>query len=367
MELKIGLIKNLATISLLPNLILCQPNYDIPQNRLNQKTIEINNQINLNDTINENLINYYDAKIELLKRKRDSLENLLNNSNPLEIKNINNNVNYNENNFENSFNNNINYFENKSINNKVNDDKNNKNLKYIIDENKNINDKVNDDNHKNNKINENKNDYLEKKVIQNNTTQKYNNILYPINTNQLIKPISIINHNDLERKTEAFNLLPEQLKELNDLKKNEYVIWIDKDNQTLSVYQNSSYGLIEVENYLASTGKVKGNKTKRLDAKTPEGNFEIISIHESHNWHYENRLAYGPYFFRLSGEFSRIGIHGTDQPHLLGNNVSLGCIRVSNENVLKLYENYIKIGTKIVISDSKKNKKDYSEVIKNVN
>jgi L,D-transpeptidase YbiS len=33
-----------------------------------------------------------------------------------------------------------------------------------------------------------------------------------------------------------------------------------------------------------------------------------------------------------------IYIHGTNQPHLLGQPVSHGCIRVSNEDVLELYE-----------------------------
>lgn len=56
--------------------------------------------------------------------------------------------------------------------------------------------------------------------------------------------------------------------------------------------------------------------------------------------------AYGPYAYGLSG-FSdvlqsfnggpgQLGIHGTNEPQLLGQRVSHGCIRMSNENITKL-------------------------------
>jgi lipoprotein-anchoring transpeptidase ErfK/SrfK len=44
-----------------------------------------------------------------------------------------------------------------------------------------------------------------------------------------------------------------------------------------------------------------------------------------------------------------IAIHGTDQPQLLGNGVSHGCIRVSNEDILRLYEE-LEVGTPVIIS-----------------
>ena len=43
-----------------------------------------------------------------------------------------------------------------------------------------------------------------------------------------------------------------------------------------------------------------------------------------------------------------IAIHGTDRPELLGQRVSHGCIRLSNENALRLFHN-VQVGTPVVI------------------
>jgi lipoprotein-anchoring transpeptidase ErfK/SrfK len=43
-----------------------------------------------------------------------------------------------------------------------------------------------------------------------------------------------------------------------------------------------------------------------------------------------------------------IAIHGTDQPELLGDAISHGCIRMSNEDVLRLYEE-IEVGTPVIV------------------
>jgi hypothetical protein len=45
---------------------------------------------------------------------------------------------------------------------------------------------------------------------------------------------------------------------------------------------------------------------------------------------------------------NEIAIHGTDRPELLGRQVSHGCIRLSNENVIRLFHN-VQIGTPVVI------------------
>ena len=43
-----------------------------------------------------------------------------------------------------------------------------------------------------------------------------------------------------------------------------------------------------------------------------------------------------------------IAIHGTDQPELLGDDISHGCIRMSNEDVLRLYEE-LEVGAPVII------------------
>jgi lipoprotein-anchoring transpeptidase ErfK/SrfK len=68
--------------------------------------------------------------------------------------------------------------------------------------------------------------------------------------------------------------------------------------------------------------------------------------------------AYGPYAFGLSGysanlrQFAggpgEIGMHGTNQPQLLGHDVSHGCIRMSNAAVTKL-AHLVPLGTPVYI------------------
>lgn len=43
-----------------------------------------------------------------------------------------------------------------------------------------------------------------------------------------------------------------------------------------------------------------------------------------------------------------IAIHGTDRPELLGDDISHGCIRMSNEDVLRLYEE-LEVGAPVII------------------
>jgi hypothetical protein len=157
---------------------------------------------------------------------------------------------------------------------------------------------------------------------------------------------------EYDKKINNYNQLPEQLKKLDNLSMNEYVFWIDKNNPSLSVYQNTNKGLIKIEEFIASTGRNEGKKERRGDNKTPEGSFYIKSIENSSNWvHWSGKKnAYGPNFLRLETGFQGIGIHGTNEPHLLGKNVSEGCIRLSNENLIYLLENYANLGTKVIVS-----------------
>jgi hypothetical protein len=48
---------------------------------------------------------------------------------------------------------------------------------------------------------------------------------------------------------------------------------------------------------------------------------------------------------------NEIAIHGTDKPELLGRRVSHGCIRLSNENAVRLYHN-VQVGTPVIIVGS---------------
>lgn len=98
---------------------------------------------------------------------------------------------------------------------------------------------------------------------------------------------------------------------------------------------------------------------------TPRGRFQVMFKEENPVWILpdwvfvergeptpppgspERRVegALGDAALYLGGE---IAIHGTDQPELLGQDVSHGCIRISNEDVRRLYQE-LEVGTPVVI------------------
>lgn len=57
---------------------------------------------------------------------------------------------------------------------------------------------------------------------------------------------------------------------------------------------------------------------------------------------------FGSRWLGLNVPWGVYGIHGTNKPHLIGENVSSGCIRMQNKDVEKLFE-IIGIGTKVHI------------------
>ncbi len=89
---------------------------------------------------------------------------------------------------------------------------------------------------------------------------------------------------------------------------------------------------------------------------TPKGIFYSLEVAKLQN----PDGPYGPYALGLSGfsdvltEFGRgdgqIAIHGTNQPALLGQQASHGCVRVSNEAIIRLVQEF-PLGAPVVITD----------------
>lgn len=87
---------------------------------------------------------------------------------------------------------------------------------------------------------------------------------------------------------------------------------------------------------------------------TPTGTFFVAELLEQSN----PRGLYGPYAFGLSaysnvlysfgGGPGQIGIHGTNEPSLLGTSASHGCIRVANAVIARLAR-LLPLGTPVVI------------------
>ena len=89
---------------------------------------------------------------------------------------------------------------------------------------------------------------------------------------------------------------------------------------------------------------------------TPTGVYFVVELLRSP----DPLGPYGPYAFGLSaystvlthfgaGGKGEIGLHGTNEPQLLGNDVSHGCIRVANEDVTRLAK-ILPLGTPVEIT-----------------
>jgi hypothetical protein len=146
---------------------------------------------------------------------------------------------------------------------------------------------------------------------------------------------------------------------------------VDKNSQHIRVYNKD--GLI-LEDFPVSTGQNPGNKLIAGDLKTPEGIFPVTSKEDASEWTYDFEDgrgpvtgAYGPLFIRLDVDsnnifynsrskfyftseksFVGIGIHGTHDPSKIGNRASHGCIRLKNEDLLRL-QKYVYSGMLTII------------------
>ena len=131
-------------------------------------------------------------------------------------------------------------------------------------------------------------------------------------------------------------------------------ILISKQDMYLTVFD---YKGNAVGKYPIACGLNSGDKEKQGDMKTPEGVFKISEIQESDNWTHdfndgmgEIKGAYGPYFIRLFvPDFKGIGIHGTHDSTSIGKRITEGCIRLRNEDLIKLVPQ-VKHGTVVVIT-----------------
>lgn len=92
-----------------------------------------------------------------------------------------------------------------------------------------------------------------------------------------------------------------------------------------------------------------GDKLAVGDCRTPEGDFEVVSIEDASDWEHEGERVYGPFFVRLlCPPWEGIGIHGTSEPDSLGTKATRGCIRMRNEDVSHL-ASVVGVGTPVRI------------------
>lgn len=121
-------------------------------------------------------------------------------------------------------------------------------------------------------------------------------------------------------------------------------VLVDKSTNTMLIEKNGA----EVFRKSVATGTG--------DTPTPSGLFFIREIIST-----DAKGPYGPYVLGLSGYSEvfqtfaggegAIGIHGTNQPGLVGTNASFGCVRVTND-VMQSIVRMLPLGTPVEITDS---------------
>lgn len=133
-------------------------------------------------------------------------------------------------------------------------------------------------------------------------------------------------------------------------------IVISKQDFTLSLYDSDEKLVCR---FPVAVGKNYGNKQRKGDMKTPEGEFSIQQIQPASDWGHDFGdgkgwipNCYGNWFIRLKTPPHRgIGIHGTHAPESIGTRATEGCIRLRNADLDSL-KPMVKVGMPVVILPS---------------
>jgi len=91
--------------------------------------------------------------------------------------------------------------------------------------------------------------------------------------------------------------------------------------------------------YRVCASRERGQKKGKDDWRTPEGTFRIHGVYNSTDWTYKdtNDKCYGPFFISLmTPPFWGIGIHGTNSPYSVPGRRSHGCMRMHNEDIVRV-------------------------------
>lgn len=143
-------------------------------------------------------------------------------------------------------------------------------------------------------------------------------------------------------------------------KKNCFIL-ISKPEYRLYVCEVVNGDTIKRVHYPVCVGKMKGQKEKKGDMKTPEctadNPFIITEIVDASKWTHDfgdgrgSILSYGHWFMRLKTPgHSGIGIHGsTNNESSVPGRGSEGCIRLRDDDLIQLKENYAFVGMRVVI------------------
>lgn len=151
------------------------------------------------------------------------------------------------------------------------------------------------------------------------------------------------------------DVVAEEPQPMGDSSKPGHIV-ISKEDMNLRLFDVDGLLICEFD---VATGKNVGNKRRRGDMKTPEGEFTIQMIQPSSSWTHnfgdgkgEIAGCYGPWFIRLSTPpHTGIGIHGTHLPESIGTRATEGCVRLHNDDLDSL-KRMVRVGMKVVIESA---------------
>lgn len=139
-------------------------------------------------------------------------------------------------------------------------------------------------------------------------------------------------------------------------------IVISKRDLNLKVYSPEANGdTTLLATFPACLSKRTGNKQRKGDMKTPESPagkpFYISMMQDASTWRHDfhdgrgSILDYGHWFLRLvTPGHSGIGIHGsTNNRSSVHGRDSEGCIRLLDEDIIKLHDRYAYVGMRVYI------------------
>lgn len=148
---------------------------------------------------------------------------------------------------------------------------------------------------------------------------------------------------------------------------------ISKLEQKLYVCEAIENDTVRLVEYPVCLGKNMGPKQKKGDMKTPECTWEqpfsISQIQDASTWVHDFGdgrgaiLSYGHWFMRLlTPGFSGIGIHGsTNNEDSVPGRASEGCIRLRDDDLLLLKEQYAYKNMKVIIKGEEEGLKPFEQ------
>ena len=134
-------------------------------------------------------------------------------------------------------------------------------------------------------------------------------------------------------------------------------IVIDSDNHYLYLVQKDGkairYGITVGEEAMAWSGIAKvGSKTEWPPWHPTPGEISRLGVPKFVAPGPDNPMGSRALYLYSGGKDTLFRIHGTNQPEYIGASISSGCIRMTNEDVIDLYDR-VGLGTVVVVLEPK--------------